>query len=392
MATKSKFPLMLGVEQLISIYGVDCIVFATWTLPPGKAYYDPSEAQKIWNSYRTHLLAKLIVNGVIVIEPRPGDGSVHWHGLLIMPKSVVKLNSLGKRRASDYLKWFWSQEQKEHKKYGMGRTNFQFVKKPRAIGKYITKYVGKTLNADEKARLSEWKGIRRIRWLGLSARRRLLRVDTGATVCEPAARWVCEITCRVADDLLGRSYGYKEFTEDIEFYPYTVTRYIIYTAKRRKVGWRNSSCQYSWVEKGRAIRQGRAALHALGIVERSDCHLPHLTDTARTVFSGTVETIQNNCFTVLSEKSRDWTDPDSKRCHHSIKDGVEVFDYRTLVTCEKVLYSTPQPCLYDIFGCKWGYYTGLVIMSGLPVTQQMEILLRGDKQEIRELADRQDAA
>jgi len=212
--SKSTLPLFMNIQCLVDTYGMNRLVFATFTFEGD--VMDPKEAQRRWNSLNSNFLKKYIVSGVVVIEPTK-RGVCHFHACLVLPfsfaytaKTIADIKKGNYRTTDPELRAFWALMRSNLPTYGFGRSQFIPWHGERTMAKYMTKYFTKTrLDLHTGVDKELWKGVRLIRYLGNSKASKLV------------------------------------------FLPDMVTSVVVAPL----FGWRVCSCRYTWVEGGRAFRQ-----------------------------------------------------------------------------------------------------------------------------------------
>lgn len=150
----------MNVQHFVEVVGISNVGMLTLTFP--ECVLLPKEAQKMFNSMRTHFLSKHFGEYIRVFE-RQKSGSIHYH-LLIDVGSDIRtgldfeaIANRDYRSASDTLRNIWALLRKELPLYGFGRSELLPIKTtPEAMGKYVGKYIGKSFDC----RMWQDKGVR----------------------------------------------------------------------------------------------------------------------------------------------------------------------------------------------------------------------------------------
>lgn len=161
---KSASALAWNVKHFVGQFGLEHVGFLTLTFPDDVK--SPKEAQRRFNSLRTHVLAERYRAHIRVLE-RHKSGRIHYH-LLIAVASDIRSGAdfdafaVGDyRSASRALRDEWAFWRATAPVYGFGRTELLPIKSTaEGIGRYVGKYIGKHLGqrrpGDKGVRLVEY--------------------------------------------------------------------------------------------------------------------------------------------------------------------------------------------------------------------------------------------
>lgn len=144
--------------------------------------------QKMWHSWRTHVLKELFPTGMWIRERQPRTGNWHSHSVIDLGWDIKTGFPFGEVAARNYknvdprLKDIWKTLRESAVKYGFGRTELLPIKAngpscARYLVKYLTKVRGSDkLQGEEKCRLfGIWGGVRFISTPFSYTRSRILR-------------------------------------------------------------------------------------------------------------------------------------------------------------------------------------------------------------------------
>lgn len=157
---KSATALAWNVGYMAEKYGLNNIGFLTLTF--AEDIQDPKEAQRRFNSLRTHVL-KNRYDGYIRVFERQKSGRIHYHLLVNCGSDIRRganfqeFEDRNYKSANANLRKEWAFWRETAKEFGFGRTELLPVKSNKeAIGRYVGKYIGKHM----EARDDEDKGVR----------------------------------------------------------------------------------------------------------------------------------------------------------------------------------------------------------------------------------------
>ncbi|ENJ1622211.1 hypothetical protein ACEYZO_004935 [Escherichia coli] len=167
---KSASCLAWNVDFLCSKFGIKNLGFLTLTFRDH--VLDPKEAQRRFNSLRTHVLRERYLADIRVME-RQKSGRIHYHLLVVIGEDVrtgfdFEACANGDyRSANQRLKQEWAFWRKTAKAYGFGRTELLPIKSnseciARYVGKYISKHFETRQHRDKGVRLVEYSRNARI--------------------------------------------------------------------------------------------------------------------------------------------------------------------------------------------------------------------------------------
>ena len=161
---KTAFALERNIETLAVKYGIGRVGFLTLTFADHVT--DPREAQRRFNSLRTHVLAFRYLAWVRVFE-RQASGRIHYHLLVVLNEDIrtgVSFEELEKgvyQSAGSGLRAEWNFWRRTAKQYRFGRTELLPVKSTaQALSRYVGKYIGKHVDA----RIAADKGVRLVEY------------------------------------------------------------------------------------------------------------------------------------------------------------------------------------------------------------------------------------
>jgi hypothetical protein len=161
---KSAFALAENIFHLAKIHGIERIGFLTLTFPDNLK--DWREAQRRFNSLRSHFLCGCFGDWVVCLEPQK-RGAIHYH-LVVVTSSDIRtgvdfdaIASRDYRSASPALRAIWADLRATLPKYGFGRSELLPVK---STGEGIARYVGKYLDKGCAHRGDAFKGARMVRY------------------------------------------------------------------------------------------------------------------------------------------------------------------------------------------------------------------------------------
>ncbi|HBC1013308.1 TPA: hypothetical protein IGZ65_005064 [Escherichia coli] len=167
---KSASCLAWNVDFLCSKFGIENLGFLTLTFRDH--VLDPKEAQRRFNSLRTHVLRERYLADIRVIE-RQKSGRIHYHLLVVIGVDIrtgfdfVACANGDYRSANQRLREEWAFWRKTAKAYGFGRTELLPIKSnseciARYVGKYISKHFEARQHRDKGVRLVEYSRNARI--------------------------------------------------------------------------------------------------------------------------------------------------------------------------------------------------------------------------------------
>lgn len=161
---RTAFALAFNVRQMVEQYGVDRVGFLTLTFKDHVT--DVREAQRRFNSLRTHVICKRYVDTITVME-RQASGRIHYHLLVVLAQDIrtgFDFEAVAKedyRSANRFLREEWCFWRKICPKYRFGRTELMPLK---STGEGIAKYVGKYISKHMEQRRQDDKGARLVRY------------------------------------------------------------------------------------------------------------------------------------------------------------------------------------------------------------------------------------
>lgn len=167
---KSASCLAWNVDFLCRKFGVENLGFLTLTFRDH--VLDPKEAQRRFNSLRTHVLRERYFADIRVLE-RQKSGRIHYHLLVVIGEDIrtgFDFDACANgdyRSANQRLKQEWAFWRKTAKAYGFGRTELLPIKSnseciARYVGKYISKHFEARQHRDKGVRLVEYSRNARI--------------------------------------------------------------------------------------------------------------------------------------------------------------------------------------------------------------------------------------
>ena len=160
---RAAYALQENVRLLCQDWGLERLGFLTLTFADHVT--DIKEAQRRFNSLRTHILSVRYAHGISVVE-RQKSGRIHFHILAVCSGDVRTGFNWDAVKRGDYqsanplLRSEWAFWRKTSPDYGFGRTELLPIKaNAEAISRYLGKYIGKHL----LTRNPEDKGARLVR-------------------------------------------------------------------------------------------------------------------------------------------------------------------------------------------------------------------------------------
>jgi hypothetical protein len=171
---KTAFCLRENLRAMVKLYGVERVLFATFTFTRDERCKDQREASRRWNSFMTGWLRKRVADYIAVPE-RHRDGRVHFHAILATTWDVGQATfdhqAVANRQygsVSAPLRAFWKELRVSCPRYGFGRSEAQPV---RTTAEQVSAYVGKYVSKNIDARSLEDVGVRLVRYSkGLKAK------------------------------------------------------------------------------------------------------------------------------------------------------------------------------------------------------------------------------
>ena len=161
---KSASCLAWNVDFLCNKFGIKNLGFLTLTFRDH--VLDPKEAQRRFNSLRTHVLRERYLADIRVME-RQKSGRIHYHLLVVVGEDIrtgfdFEACANGDyRSANQRLKQEWAFWRKTAKAYGFGRTELLPIK---SNSECIARYVGKYISKHFEARQYRDKGVRLVEY------------------------------------------------------------------------------------------------------------------------------------------------------------------------------------------------------------------------------------
>lgn len=161
---KSASCLAWNVDFLCNKFGIENLGFLTLTFRDH--VLDPKEAQRRFNSLRTHVLRERYLADIRVME-RQKSGRIHYHLLVVVGEDIrtgfdFEACANGDyRSANQRLKQEWAFWRKTAKAYGFGRTELLPIK---SNSECIARYVGKYISKHFEARQYRDKGVRLVEY------------------------------------------------------------------------------------------------------------------------------------------------------------------------------------------------------------------------------------
>lgn len=213
---KSAYALGVNVKRLVERFGIEHVLFQTFTLP--EVIRDRVESQRRFKSFETHCLSQMFPTARVGVVQRHKSGGIHWHFLTVGDHDYrTGFNwdeaELGiYTSASPALRAVWEELRERAPKYGLGRCESLPIRSSaEAVGQYVGRYIAKHLDR----RQEEDKGMRLVRYAG-DARRcscRLAWNSPGARAWRAAvSEFAKDNDCRGLDELtarLGGSWAYR---------------------------------------------------------------------------------------------------------------------------------------------------------------------------------------
>lgn len=161
---KKAWGLAENVKYLVERHGLERIGFLTLTFAENLT--DFREANRRFNSLRTHVLKELFSEFIVVVEPQK-RGAVHFHLLVACRQDIrtgFDFDGIAKRdysSASPFLRGLWKVLREAMPRYGFGRSELLPVKSSsEGMARYVGKYIGK----GSRYRGEEFKGARMVRY------------------------------------------------------------------------------------------------------------------------------------------------------------------------------------------------------------------------------------
>ncbi|MCD8931983.1 rolling circle replication-associated protein, partial [Klebsiella pneumoniae] len=161
---KSASALAWNVQYFVDTYGLSNVGFLTLTFRDHVT--DPKEAQRRFNSLKTHILAKRYRAYIRVMEPMK-SGRIHYHLLVALHSDIRTGFDFPAVYRQDYssankaIRSEWSFWRKTAPKYGFGRTELMPVRSnSEGIGRYVGKYISKGI----ESRTEQFKGVRLVEY------------------------------------------------------------------------------------------------------------------------------------------------------------------------------------------------------------------------------------
>jgi hypothetical protein len=212
---RTAFALAENIRMLAARFGVERLGFLTLTFRDHVT--DIREAQRRFNSLRTHVLSERYAASIAVPE-RMLTKRVHFHLIVVCPADIrtgvdFKAIAAGDyRSAGSWLRSEWAFWRRTAPKFGFGRTELLPVRSTtEGIAKYVGKYVAKHIDQ----RLPEDKGARLVRYTA-SARQVGTRFAWAGVRPwlwrQKLARFAADHGCRDLDDMrgkFGRRWAYR---------------------------------------------------------------------------------------------------------------------------------------------------------------------------------------
>jgi len=161
---KSASALAWNVQYFVDTYGLSNVGFLTLTFRDHVT--DPKEAQRRFNSLKTHILTPRYRAYIRVMEPMK-SGRIHYHLLVALNSDIRTGFDFSAIRNQDYssankdIRAEWSFWRKTAPKYGFGRTELMPVRSnSEGIGRYVGKYISKGI----ESRTEQFKGVRLVEY------------------------------------------------------------------------------------------------------------------------------------------------------------------------------------------------------------------------------------
>ncbi|MBC9305906.1 phasyl DNA replicon protein arp [Escherichia coli] len=161
---KSASALAWNVQYFVDTYGLSNVGFLTLTFRDHVT--DPKEAQRRFNSLKTHILSNRYRAYIRVMEPMK-SGRIHYHLLVALHSDIRTGFDFPAVYRQDYssankaIRSEWSFWRKTAPKYGFGRTELMPVRSnSEGIGRYVGKYISKGI----ESRTEQFKGVRLVEY------------------------------------------------------------------------------------------------------------------------------------------------------------------------------------------------------------------------------------
>ncbi len=161
---KSASALAWNVQYFVDTYGLSNVGFLTLTFRDHVT--DPKEAQRRFNSLKTHILSSRYRAYIRVMEPMK-SGRIHYHLLVALHSDIRTGFDFPAVYRQDYssankaIRSEWSFWRKTAPKYGFGRTELMPVRSnSEGIGRYVGKYISKGI----ESRTEQFKGVRLVEY------------------------------------------------------------------------------------------------------------------------------------------------------------------------------------------------------------------------------------
>lgn len=188
---RTAFALAENVRMMAEKHGLERLLFNTLTFRDH--VLDIKEAQRRFNSLRTHVLAERYLDFITVVE-RQKSGRIHFHLLAAVADDVRTGFDFAAAATGDYrsacaaLRAEWAFWRRTAPLYGFGRTEQLPIMSTsdgiaRYVGKYIAKHIDQRREDDKGARLVRYSdGARhcRTRFAWSGARSKLWREKLAA--------------------------------------------------------------------------------------------------------------------------------------------------------------------------------------------------------------------
>lgn len=199
---KSACALAWNVQAMADRWGIERLGFLTLTF--ADLVLDPKEAQRRFNSLKTHVLRDRYRASVRVFE-RCKSGRIHYHLLVVLDADIrtgfdfaaIKANDY--RSAGKFLRDEWAFWRRTARRYGFGRTELLPV---RSSSEAVARYVGKYISKNHQQRQERDRHVRLVEYSG-GAR---MAVTRFAWCTENAAQWRAKVAtfAGIAAARLGR--------------------------------------------------------------------------------------------------------------------------------------------------------------------------------------------
>ena len=182
---KSASALAWNVQHFVDTYGLSNVGFLTLTFRDHVT--DPKEAQRRFNSLKTHVLASRYRAYIRVMEPMK-SGRIHYHLLVALDSDIRTGFDFFAVRSQDYssankaIRAEWAFWRKTAPKYRFGRTELMPVRSnSEGIGRYVGKYISKGI----ESRTEQFKGTRLVEY----SRKAKIASTRFQFVTEGSAEW-----------------------------------------------------------------------------------------------------------------------------------------------------------------------------------------------------------